>query len=781
MAFNGSGTFVRLYNWVNDRDAAIPITASRMDGEQDGFATGLSTCITKDGQTTVTANLPMNTFKHTGVGNANARDQYAAAGQIQDNSLKYAVGAGTANAQTVTLAPAITAYTDGMVIFFEAGATNTGATTLNVNSVGAQSVVMPNGDALPAGALTSGKQYAVINDATNTRFVLVAGRAIETGINIITVATTTDPVSITADTVTTGDAINVSADGLTSGAALFISSTSADATSRSMVNFQALGSDSCKCLNLSQSGNNNALSISSANTTTFGVSIVCDSVTTGGALSVSSNSASGSVRALVTFINDNSAAGGTIVLDLDQDADGQCIRIITAAQTANSIDITASSLTTGAAIRAYSNAPSTSGRNVVEIINDNSAATSANALHIQQDSSADAISIAHNGNGLALDIDGTNSSVDVMQVTANSLTTASLASFSSNSSSTGTRNLVEVINDNAAAANADCLYIQQDADAFAVYIDHNGNGGGVLIDSSATTAIGMQVTASSLTTGRAGYFYSNSADTNNRQLVRIENDNASASNALSLIIFQDGTSAPALRASAGNASFTSSVIDASADRTASTAFSLVRLYSNAFGDTEFNFRGDGNGFCDGSFTGGGADYAEYFEWEDGNPGSEDRRGMSVCLVGNKIVLAHTPGDPIEIIGVVSANPTVVGDAEWNKWKDKYLRDDLGSYIFEDYEVVEWVTLNEQGEETTETAALETVATLPKDAKITVQQRRKLNPEWDPNREYVPREQRKEWSPIGLMGKLRLRKGQPVNPNWIKLRDISENVEEWLIK
>lgn len=705
MAFNGSGTFVRLYNWVNDRDAAIPITASRMDGEQDGFATGLSTCITKDGQTTVTANLPMNTFKHTGVGNANARDQYAAAGQIQDNSLKYAVGAGTANAQTVTLAPAITAYTDGMVIFFEAGATNTGATTLNVNSVGAQSVVMPNGDALPAGALTSGKQYAVINDATNTRFVLVAGRAIETGINIITVATTTDPISINADTVTTGDAINVSADGLTSGAALFISSTSADATSRSMVNFQALGSDSCKCLNLSQSGNNNALSISSANTTTFGVSIVCDSVTTGGALSVSSNSASGSVRALVTFINDNSAAGGTIVLDLDQDADGECIRIITAAQTANSIDITASSLTTGAAIRAYSNAPSTSGRNVVEIINDNSAATSANALHIQQDSSADAISIAHNGNGLALDIDGTNSSVDVMQVTANSLTTASLASFSSNSSSTGTRNLVEVINDNSASSSTTCLSVEQDANEITI------------------------------------------------------------------------------RGTNTDTSFTGDMLTLWATRTASSAYEFLTAYSSVTSDKEFSFRGDGNGFCDGSFSGGGADYAEYFEWEDGNPGSEDRRGMSVCLVGNKILLAHTPGDPIEIIGVVSANPTVVGDAEWNKWKDKYLRDDFGSYIFEDYEVVEWVTLNEQGEETTETAALETIdsATLPKDAKITVQQRRKLNPEWDPNREYVPREQRKEWSPIGLMGKLRLRKGQPVNPNWIKLRDISENVEEWLIK
>lgn len=56
--FNGSGQFIRLYNWVNDANAAINITASRMDGDSDGFATGLSTCICKDGQQTTTARIP---------------------------------------------------------------------------------------------------------------------------------------------------------------------------------------------------------------------------------------------------------------------------------------------------------------------------------------------------------------------------------------------------------------------------------------------------------------------------------------------------------------------------------------------------------------------------------------------------------------------------------------------------------------------------------------------------------------------------------------------------
>ena len=58
MAYNGSGTFARLYNWVVDRDASVPITASRMDAEMDGFATGLTTAVTKDGQTTTSARIP---------------------------------------------------------------------------------------------------------------------------------------------------------------------------------------------------------------------------------------------------------------------------------------------------------------------------------------------------------------------------------------------------------------------------------------------------------------------------------------------------------------------------------------------------------------------------------------------------------------------------------------------------------------------------------------------------------------------------------------------------
>ena len=70
MAYNGSGTFTRLYNWVTDRTNAIKIRADRMDAEMDGMASGLSNVICKDGQTTLTGDIPFANRKLTGLGNA---------------------------------------------------------------------------------------------------------------------------------------------------------------------------------------------------------------------------------------------------------------------------------------------------------------------------------------------------------------------------------------------------------------------------------------------------------------------------------------------------------------------------------------------------------------------------------------------------------------------------------------------------------------------------------------------------------------------------------------
>jgi hypothetical protein len=245
---------------------------------------------------------------------------------------------------------------------------------------------------------------------------------------------------------------------------------------------------------------------------------------------------------------------------------------------------------------------------------------------------------------------------------------------------------------------------------------------------------------------------------------------------------------------ARSASLSREVYIANSARAASSAYDIFSAYASDFTNRTYQLRGDGEAFADGSWTGGGADYAEFFEWADGNLDEEDRRGLSVVLDAGKIRPATQDDAAAAILGVVSANPTVVGDAAWNHWVGRYLRDDYGSYVMEDYEVWEWTeTITKPGggpnaQETTEdklhSYAFDGVpdgVVVPDDKTVTIQQRRKLNPDYDPDTEYVPREDRAEWSTIGLMGKLRLRKGQPTGDRWIKLRDISDAVEEWLVR
>jgi autotransporter adhesin len=138
----------------------------------------------------------------------------------------------------------------------------------------------------------------------------------------------------------------------------------------------------------------------------------------------------------------------------------------------------------------------------------------------------------------------------------------------------------------------------------------------------------------------------------------------------------------------------------------------------------------------------GADYAEYFEWEDKNPLNEDRVGYLVSLNKNKIQKAQYNDN---ILGITSGTAGVLGDNyEW-EWHHKYLTDNFGRIIYEEKEkIVEIPKINKDGEEYIETTSLG-MRKIPK-----------LNPEYDPEQPYIPRTDRPEWDVVGLMGKLYLR-------------------------
>jgi hypothetical protein len=65
MPFDGFGTFIRLRSWIVDATNSVKIRADFHDDEDNNFAAGLSQCITKDGQTTITQNISFNSRRIT--------------------------------------------------------------------------------------------------------------------------------------------------------------------------------------------------------------------------------------------------------------------------------------------------------------------------------------------------------------------------------------------------------------------------------------------------------------------------------------------------------------------------------------------------------------------------------------------------------------------------------------------------------------------------------------------------------------------------------------------
>ena len=84
MPWNGSGVFARVYSWVADANAGLDILADRMDTDSDDIAQGLMHCLTVNGETVPTANLPMANYRHTGAAAGVADTDYATLGQIKN-------------------------------------------------------------------------------------------------------------------------------------------------------------------------------------------------------------------------------------------------------------------------------------------------------------------------------------------------------------------------------------------------------------------------------------------------------------------------------------------------------------------------------------------------------------------------------------------------------------------------------------------------------------------------------------------------------------------------
>jgi len=168
MSRNGSGTY-NLPQSAFVYDTVIDET--KVNSNFSDIADALTASISKDGQTTPTANLPMGGFKLTGLADGSATTDSTALGQVQGGAgIWCGTAGGTANAITLTPSPAITSSAAGQRFEFKAGASaNSGAVTFAISGLSTIAGQV-NGAACAGGEIAANQWYRVtLSDASTAQ------------------------------------------------------------------------------------------------------------------------------------------------------------------------------------------------------------------------------------------------------------------------------------------------------------------------------------------------------------------------------------------------------------------------------------------------------------------------------------------------------------------------------------------------------------------------------------------------------------------------------------
>lgn len=183
MSYNGSGTFL-----INSAGqpvvAGTTITASAFNTLTADLATGLTNALCKDGQSTPTANISLGNYKITNLAAGTLVSDAARLSQVQSGATIYLTSVSGTDTIVGTATPNLSAYAAGNIFNFVAAGTNTGATTININGLGAKSITKNGTTALAAGDITINIAYQIIYDGT--RFQLQSSQIISLGTNVAT-------------------------------------------------------------------------------------------------------------------------------------------------------------------------------------------------------------------------------------------------------------------------------------------------------------------------------------------------------------------------------------------------------------------------------------------------------------------------------------------------------------------------------------------------------------------------------------------------------------------
>ena len=207
------------------------------------------------------------------------------------------------------------------------------------------------------------------------------------------------------------------------------------------------------------------------------------------------------------------------------------------------------------------------------------------------------------------------------------------------------------------------------------------------------------------------------------------------------------TSNNTLTVNNSHSTYTGDLLHLTTTDAADANFDFIKADANTA--NQFRVNGAGTVYAQNT-TVQNADYADMFEWEDGNPDSEDRIGITVVVSRDGKVRPSSSSidSPEDIVGVVTGTACMIGNTAWSHWDKKFVKDKFGRVVYRSIDNVSNPVLNQ---------------------------------DYDEDSVYIPRSQRSEWSPIGLVGRIHILKNQATNPSWRKLREVSDSTDEWLVR
>jgi len=171
VSYNGNGVF-QINTAGQPVVAGTVISSTTFNALTNDLAGGLTNAITKDGQSTPTANIPMGGFRITDLAAGVSATDAVRLAQLQGNTLNYMTVTGT-DILLGSLTPPLLAYVTGAMFSFVVANTNTGAVTLNIDGLGAKALHRNGTEPVQAGDLTAGNVVVVIYDGTEFQLISV--------------------------------------------------------------------------------------------------------------------------------------------------------------------------------------------------------------------------------------------------------------------------------------------------------------------------------------------------------------------------------------------------------------------------------------------------------------------------------------------------------------------------------------------------------------------------------------------------------------------------------